>query len=381
MNTSDTLLEARFRAVLRVLPAYYRQEREEEMVDTFLSDHEPLDEDTALGRPGPREVAGVLVLAVRTRLAGPGAPARYVAYGHTARLVGLFGVALLAASTAVSLLAEVAVLLAGSAQERQLVLGAFVGRSQGSTPDAFTTGWALMVELLPLGWIAAAVALGTGHRRRAAVFCAAAAVPTFVDLGQSARLGFLPSASSLAAIALVVAVTASVTMAFHPAAPRVEVSRLTSEWIPVGCFLILLAAVVAGRLVLGFDDGSYGWAFLVGGVVCLVLRVRNRDRHPDAPPLHGADPRALASGPALPAALATLGLPVLTMRLDAAALFTSTPGVPAEALVTNVAQSVAVAILEATLLVVAVRALRRESRTWPSSTAVSDYSCAPGSHP
>ncbi|MFG3024301.1 hypothetical protein ACGFZQ_38235 [Streptomyces sp. NPDC048254] len=40
---TPSLLETRYRTVLRILPAYYRREREEEMVETYLCD---IDRDT-----------------------------------------------------------------------------------------------------------------------------------------------------------------------------------------------------------------------------------------------------------------------------------------------------------------------------------------------
>ncbi|MBL1097691.1 hypothetical protein [Streptomyces coffeae] len=377
MSTSDspTLLEDRFRAVLRVLPAYYRREREEEMVDTFLSDYEPLDEEAELGRPRLREVAGVLHLAVRTRLAGHGAPARYVAYGRAARLVGLLGVALLAASTAVNLLGQAAVLLTGSGEDKRVVLDVLLGRSSGASPDALSAALALLVEVLPLGWIGAAVALGSGRRRRAAVFCAVASLPTFMYLGQSVVLGFPPSVTELATVALVVLVTGSVAMAFHPGAPRAEISRLAGEWITAACVLVLLAAAVAARKFLGFGDEGHGWVFLAGGAACLVLRARAHRGRPRAPEPSAAAAvparrtRVSATDPALPTALAVLGLPVVTTCLDLLTYSMSVPGLPVTAFVTGVTEAAAVTVLEAALLVVAIRALRREPRVRSTSTA------------
>ncbi|KOG42529.1 hypothetical protein [Streptomyces resistomycificus] len=55
-----TLLETRYRGVLRLLPAYYRREREEEMVEIYLWD---VDRDTQdRSRPTLGEV-GLLVAA------------------------------------------------------------------------------------------------------------------------------------------------------------------------------------------------------------------------------------------------------------------------------------------------------------------------------
>ena len=66
-----SVLEDRYRSVLRMLPASYRAVWEEEMVSTFLASMDPDDIDEAefradFGRPGFSEVASVAGLAVRT---------------------------------------------------------------------------------------------------------------------------------------------------------------------------------------------------------------------------------------------------------------------------------------------------------------------------
>ncbi|MFI9836463.1 hypothetical protein ACIHFD_05485 [Nonomuraea sp. NPDC051941] len=85
-----SLLEQRYRSVLRLLPASYRAEREEEMVDAFMemSGEAP---DEANPRPRWGEIASVLSLSLRVRLGGPGASPRFVAWGEAVRLVALLG--------------------------------------------------------------------------------------------------------------------------------------------------------------------------------------------------------------------------------------------------------------------------------------------------
>ncbi|XVS60654.1 hypothetical protein ACQPYE_20290 [Actinosynnema sp. CA-299493] len=60
-------LERRYRALLRVLPAWYRAGREEEMVGIFLADRTD-DLDREHGWPGWGETGATLALAVRVRL-------------------------------------------------------------------------------------------------------------------------------------------------------------------------------------------------------------------------------------------------------------------------------------------------------------------------
>ncbi|MEU5697214.1 hypothetical protein AB0G50_35800, partial [Actinosynnema sp. NPDC020468] len=82
-------LERRYRLLLRLLPAWYRREREEEMVALFLEDRGrgdgPDDLDLEYGRPGWGEAGATAALAVRTRFAADRAT------GHAARLVGMAG--------------------------------------------------------------------------------------------------------------------------------------------------------------------------------------------------------------------------------------------------------------------------------------------------
>ncbi|GAA3420810.1 hypothetical protein [Streptosporangium vulgare] len=89
-----SLLEDRYRRWLRLLPASYRAEREEEMVSVFLEGSPGVSDDDG-PRPRWSEIASVAVLAVRVRLGGAGHPApRFLAWGETVRLVALLGLGL-----------------------------------------------------------------------------------------------------------------------------------------------------------------------------------------------------------------------------------------------------------------------------------------------
>src|SRR5687767_11091284 len=98
-----SVLETRYRTLLRILPADYRAAWEEEMVATFLSGMATDDEEEAeylaeFGRPSLSEVASVVGLAVRLRvpvvrrhLGGTGAAPRHRAVGDAVRIVALIG--------------------------------------------------------------------------------------------------------------------------------------------------------------------------------------------------------------------------------------------------------------------------------------------------
>ncbi|RKT54974.1 hypothetical protein [Saccharothrix australiensis] len=91
-------LERRYRALLRVLPAWYRAEREEEMVGIFLAGRSG-GLDAEYGWPGWGEAWATWALAVRVRFRAGGRAgdvARFVA------LAGLVGHVVLAAQAAVS---------------------------------------------------------------------------------------------------------------------------------------------------------------------------------------------------------------------------------------------------------------------------------------
>jgi hypothetical protein len=108
-------LENNYRSLLRILPAGYRAEWEEEMVATFLQSMATGDADEAeyladYGRPGWSEVASVAALAVRLRLpvvhrhvGGSDAPPRSRLLGDALRTVALLGLLAQAALSTVGL--------------------------------------------------------------------------------------------------------------------------------------------------------------------------------------------------------------------------------------------------------------------------------------
>jgi hypothetical protein len=103
-------MEERYRRVLRLLPAAYRQAWEEDMVATFMLTAQPKDADEAsfaadYGRPSWSEVGSVVALAVRLRLGGTGAPSRYLAWGDAVRRLALVGLLLHAVPALVGMVA------------------------------------------------------------------------------------------------------------------------------------------------------------------------------------------------------------------------------------------------------------------------------------
>ncbi len=88
--SGDRNLEKRYRRVLRLLPGYYRETWEEDMVaaflDTWLTGDQETDEAVQkFCRPSWPERASVARLAARLYLGGTGAPRRYFAWGQAVR--------------------------------------------------------------------------------------------------------------------------------------------------------------------------------------------------------------------------------------------------------------------------------------------------------
>ncbi|MEU4803752.1 hypothetical protein [Actinosynnema sp. NPDC023587] len=210
-------LERRYRWLLRVLPAWYRAEREEEMVGIFLVDR---DDGTDLehGWPGWGEAGATVGLAVRVRFR-----ARSRA-GDVARLLasaGLVGQVVLAAQGAVSAARSGAV---WSPWYDAVVVAAFAALVSGRVVWA---RW-LVVVLAALG----AVAVGWSFVAVAPVWVAAAAV----------WLGYHREAPPVARARWV---GAAVAGAFLGAASAWVLPLSLVTW--VGAGLITTAVVVAFR--------------------------------------------------------------------------------------------------------------------------------------
>jgi hypothetical protein len=172
-------LERRYRRALRLLPGYYRQQWEEDMVAAFLDSSltgDPKEDEfiTEYGRPSWPELASVAGLAARLYLGGAGAPHRYFTWGQAVR--GAVLVVTLAHAT--QALGSFAVLAWAhhpfglAVSPAQLAAGEWEGIWAGTW---YAVGYA---------WIVAYVALILGYRRTAQVIAALAIVPDLVYLLQ-----------------------------------------------------------------------------------------------------------------------------------------------------------------------------------------------------
>jgi len=209
-------LERRYRRVLRLLPGWYRQQWEQDMVAAFLDSWLTGDPETdecvlEFCKPGWAETASVAGLAVRLHLGGPGTPRRY-AWGQAIRRAVL-AVLLVHAVLAVNVLVF-------------LVWGRRLAGWLPAPPASLLTVssggvWDTAYYLAGVAWIAIFVTLALGHYRTARVLGPLAIVPGLVALLQAQLTGIMPAPFGpwifwvLVDLAPVLAMTA-----FHSGAPR-----------------------------------------------------------------------------------------------------------------------------------------------------------------
>ncbi|MFI2205055.1 hypothetical protein ACH47Z_30565 [Streptomyces sp. NPDC020192] len=322
-----TLLEARYRAVLRLLPAYYRREREEEMVETYLWG---LDRDTQdQSRPTFGEVASIAALAVRSRLGAAGAPRRYAVLGSGTRLFALSAVLLLAASAVIEPILRLTWTFTRGGAERRLFLSDF-------TDHGTVTGTVSVAQwILPLGWTVAYFALLSDRRRLARIGALVAALPSLWPL-----IGSLTGATIVTEPAFVVTLMLLVWLpalalcaAHHRDAPPARLPAGTP-----GLVFMTACVLTGASLVLLPAATDLVWAppncFVVGALGWLVWNARRRDR----------------SAPGGGLALAGLGLLLLSVRVAALYPWLGVP-VPAGYWNGSLGQTSALALLTVALAV------------------------------
>ncbi|WP_030912528.1 hypothetical protein [Streptosporangium amethystogenes] len=289
-----SLLEERYRYWLRLLPASYRAEREEEMVSVFL-EGSPDVSDADGPRPRWSEIASVAALAVRVRLGGAGAGPRSLSWGETVRLVALLGLlfqAFLAVLTIVAALNTYGVIgtVHPSLAQEAGPLGSFERLAN------------ILRSLAGAVWIAPFVALVLGHVRTAKALALLAFVPELHVLTSSAGGTF----EALAGLLSPLVVLSALWTGFHrDARPARRPLWLLAPPLAAG-----IAVSVLFRLVASPDTPAWWWPWLdllglastliLGagvGYVCVHLR------------------SPAWRTPSWPLALAILAVPVLCARL------------------------------------------------------------------
>ena len=255
-------LEQRYRRVLRLLPGYYRDRWEEDMVAAFLDSWltgDPDDDECILEfcKPTWPEVASVAALAARLYLGGAATPRRYFAWGQALRRAVLT-VVLMHAVLGLDVLVRTAWshrLFGLPAPPASLV---FAFAPPGGV-------WPSLYDLVNVAWVVIFVTLALGNYRTARVLAVLAIVPGLAALLQAQVTGIMPAPFGrwawwiLFDLALVVAMAA-----FHSDAP--PPARL--PWLlalPAGYLLVY------GPVLALLATGNSAWLPDWPGVCCLLV--------------------------------------------------------------------------------------------------------------
>ncbi|WP_406322629.1 hypothetical protein [Streptomyces sp. NBC_00519] len=289
-----TLLETRYRTVLRLLPAYYRRDREEEMVEVYLWDVDQEMQDQS--RPTLGEVASVAALAVRSRLAATGAPRQYVLLGSAVRHFAVFAVLLQAAAAVVDRVLNLTWSSTHGVGDWEMFLSGFTGRGP-------LIGVAEAAEwTLPLLWTVGFFALLRDRRRLAQASVLLAALPTLWPFVAPLVTELAPPEPWFATTTALFAWLPALALcaAYHRDAPAAVLPAGSPGLVFAACGVVMGASVVVVPAM-----GDTVWApatcFVVGALGWLLLRRRRTDRSPAC----GA------------VALAALGLLLLSVRVAA----------------------------------------------------------------
>jgi hypothetical protein len=178
-----SVLEARYRRLLRLLPRGYRALREEEMVGTFLTtmyDGDPENYDLTLkhGRPSGAEMRAIAALAVRLRWGESVAPERFAVRAAAARAFLLTGVTVAWAYAVAQLIGIVLVFALDPPPEGgQSLVDLY--RQAFAVPAG---SWAWWSTWAYVGWAAALPLLVFGGRTAARWAAVCAAVPVAAEV-------------------------------------------------------------------------------------------------------------------------------------------------------------------------------------------------------
>ncbi|GHE29319.1 hypothetical protein GCM10017673_34760 [Streptosporangium violaceochromogenes] len=361
-----SLLEGRYRYALRLLPASYRAEREEEMVCAFLEGAGDLhDEDNP--RPRWSEIASVAALSVRVRLGGVGAAPRFFAWGQAVRLVAVLGLSFHATMSCVWL-------------ANTLKFHGFFGAPSGDYQTALGSAGSaerlrdIAQVLTYLLWIAAAASLVRGRPRAAKTTALLALALSYGPVIQSGNVLWNGGTKSvvLHSVLFVVPMLA-LPAGFHRDAPR----NRHPWWVaalPVGAGTLLYVILnVLGSAsmaqTVNWQFWSWIWPWLgESGLACLALLAASVS-------LVGTHLWAPARRtPSLPLALAILAVPVMLTHVFSLTFDAIDPATRTMAVV-NVGQLIALLLSALTLIVLTAKTMpprRVRPQPTPEPTAPGD---------
>jgi hypothetical protein len=258
--SGDRGLEQRYRRVLRLLPGYYRDKWEQDMVAAFLDSWltgNAEDDEAILEfcKPTWQELASVVSLAARLYLGGAGAPRRYFTWGQAVR-GAVLAVLLLHGARALNAFVRLAWarrLFGAPAPPANMVLAL----SSGTWTDVF--------YVVSYVWIMIFVLLLLGHYGTARVIAMLAIVPDVVALLQAQLTGTLyaPFGSWAYWVLLDLAPVLAMS-AFYRGAPPVP-RRPWLLALPAGYLLVYLPALTAQV------TGNAVWLPDFAGLCCLLV--------------------------------------------------------------------------------------------------------------
>jgi hypothetical protein len=253
-------LEQRYRRVLRLLPGYYRDTWEADMVAAFLDSWLTGDPEVDAAvlrfcRPSLGEAASVAGLAARLYLGGAGAPRRYFAWGQAVRRAVL-------AVLLVHAVLGLNVLMRTAWSHRPFGLPA--------PPASLVTGapvgvWPTVFYAVNVAWVVIFVALALGRYRPARALAALAIVPDLVALLQAQFTGIMPAPFGPWAWWVLFNLAPVVAMAaFHSGAP------LAARWpwllaLPAGYLLVIVPLLALQA------TGNVAWVPDFSGQCCLLV--------------------------------------------------------------------------------------------------------------
>ena len=285
-------LERRYRRVLRLLPGWYRQRWEEDMITALLDgwltgDPETDEYITTAARPEWAEVASVAGLAARLYLGGPGTPRRYFAWGQAVRRAVL-AVMLVHAVLGLDVLVR-------TAWSRRL----FGLPAPPAFLMIFSSGgvWPAVYYVVNAAWVVIFVALVLGYYRTARVLAVLAIVPGLVASLQAQITGSMPAPFASWAFWVPLTLVPVLAMAaFHADAPP------SARWpwllaLPAGDLLVVvpLLALLA--------SGDFAWVPDFPGQCCLLAALACLAHAPRAWSRRAAGPGAWSLALALLAAV------------------------------------------------------------------------------
>jgi hypothetical protein len=253
-------LEGRYRRVLRLLPGWYREQWEQDMVAAFLDswltgDPEADEYITRAAGPGWAETASVAGLAARLYLTGAGAPRRHFAWEQAIRRAVL-AVMLMHAVLGLDLLVRTAW------SQRLDGLPAPPANLVTATPSGT---WLTVYYLVNFAWIAVFVTLVLRHHRAAHIIAALAIVPDLVALIHAQLTGIMPAPFGPWAFWVLLNLIPVLAMtAFHRDAPP-PARRPWLLALPAGYLLVYVP------LTMLQGTGNFAWVPDFAGQCCIVV--------------------------------------------------------------------------------------------------------------